>query len=137
MKMKDAHVVPLSRQAVAILRDLQRITEPSGLLFPSLTSNAKPISANTLNAALRRLGYSKEEHTSHGFRTTASTLLNEMGYAPDVIELQLSHEERNKVRAAYNRAKHLEQRRKLMQDWADYLDGLKAGDTVVPFKRKA
>jgi integrase len=137
MKMKDAHVVPLSRQAVAILRDLQRITEPSGLLFPSLTSNAKPISENTLNAALRRLGYSKEEHTSHGFRTTASTNLNELGHSGEFVELQLSHEERNKVRAAYNRAKHLEQRRKLMQDWADYLDGLKAGDTVVPFKRKA
>ena len=137
MKMGEAHVVPLSRQAVVILRDLQRITEPSGLLFPSLTSKAKPISENTLNAALRRLGYSKEEHTAHGFRSMASSCLNEMGYSPDVIELQLSHEERNKVRGVYNRATRMAERRKLMQDWADYLDGLKAGGTVVPLKRKA
>jgi len=92
---------------------------------------------STLNAALRRLGYTTEQMTAHGFRTMASTLLNEQGFPPDVIELQLAHAERNKVRAAYNRAQRLEARRKMMQAWADYLDGLKDGGRVVPIRRKA
>jgi integrase len=95
------------------------------------------MSENTLNAALRRLGYSGDEMTTHGFRAMASTLLNEQGFAPDVIELQLAHAERNKVRAAYNRAVRLKERRKMMQKWADYLDGLRAGGNVVPLKRRA
>jgi integrase len=95
------------------------------------------MSDNTLNAALRRLGNSSDEQTAHGFRTMASTLLNEQGFPPDVIELQLAHSERNKVRAAYNKAQRLPERRKMMQAWADYLDALRAGADVVPIKRTA
>jgi len=124
MKMGEEHLVPLARQAVALLKDLQPVTGPKGYLFPSLRTGTRPISENTINAALRRLGYSKDEISGHGFRAIASTCLNEQGYAPDVIELQLAHAERNKVRAAYNRAQRLADRRKMMQAWADYLGGL-------------
>jgi integrase len=93
------------------------------------------MSDNTINAALRRLGYSSEEQTGHGFRSMASTLLNEQGFPPDVIELQLAHTARNKERAAYNKAQRLPERRKMMQAWANYLDGLRAGANVVPIKR--
>ncbi len=137
MKMREPHLVPLSRQAVALLKELRRLTGGGRYLFPSLRTPERPISENTLNAALRRLGYSGEEMTAHGFRAMASTLLNEQGFPPDVIELQLAHKERNKVRAAYNRAERLEERRKMMQAWADYLDALKAGGTVVPIRRRA
>jgi len=138
MKMGEPHLVPLSTQAVAILRELQPLTGKGRFVFPSLRTRERPISENTLNAALRRLGYSTEEMTSHGFRAMASTLLNEQGYPPDVIELQLAHTERNKVRAAYNRAQRLEERRRMMQTWADYLDALKAGSgNVVPIRRSA
>lgn len=126
MKMTREHIVPLSRQAVAIVRDLHALTGRSRLVFPGLRSRDRPISDNTLNAALRRLGYSSEEMTAHGFRAMASTLLNERGFPPDVIELQLAHQERNKVRAAYNRAQRLDERRQMMQAWADYLDQLKS-----------
>jgi integrase len=95
------------------------------------------MSDNTINAALRRLGYSSEEQTGHGFRSMASTLLNEQGYPPDVIELQLAHIERNKVRAAYNKAQRLPERRQMMQAWADYLDGLRAGAKVEGMRRLA
>jgi integrase len=95
------------------------------------------MSDNTINAALRRLGYSSEEQTGHGFRTMASTLLNEQGFPPDVIELQLAHSERNKVRAAYNRAQRLPERRTMMQVWADYPDALRAGANVTPVRRRA
>ena len=95
------------------------------------------MSNNTINAALRRLGYTSEEQTGHGFRSMASTLLNEQGFPPDVIELQLAHAERNKVRAAYNKAQRLAERRKMMQAWADYLDGLRAGADVTPIRRRA
>lgn len=104
-------------------------------MFPSLRTKERPISDATLNAGLRRLGFSGEEQTAHGFRTIADTFLNELGFAPDVIELQLAHKERNKVRAAYNRAQRLDERRKMMQAWADYLDGLRAGGNVVSIKR--
>lgn len=124
MKMGEQHVVPLSRQAKSLVSALKPITGSGRYLFPSLRTPARPISENTLGAALRRLGYSKDEMTAHGFRAMASTLLNEQGFAPDVIELQLAHAERNKVRAAYNRAQRLPERRKMMQAWADYLDGL-------------
>lgn len=127
MKMREEHLVPLSRQAVALLRELEPVTGPDGYLFPSLRTAARPMSENTINAALRRLGYSKDEMTAHGFRAMASTCLNEQGFPPDVIELQLAHAERNKVRAAYNRAQRLPERRKLMQAWADYLGALRAG----------
>lgn len=126
MKMGARHIVPLSRQAVALLEDLQANTGHGKFLFPSLRTAERCISENTLNAALRRLGYDKSEQTAHGFRTIASTLLNETGWHPDLIELQLAHKPRDKVRAAYNRAERLAERRKMMQSWADYLDGLKA-----------
>ena len=132
MKMKEAHLVPLADQAVAILRELHALTGPSGLVFPSLRSPLRPLSNNTINAALRRLGYTTDEMTGHGFRSMASTLLNEQGWHPDLIELQLAHAERNKVRAAYNKAQRLAERRKMMQAWADYLDGLRAGNKVTP-----
>jgi integrase len=132
MKMGEPHIVPLARQAVAILRELQPFARGGRYLFPSLRTRDRPMSNNTINAALRRLGYSSEEQTGHGFRSMASTLLNEHGFPPDVIELQLAHTERNKVRAAYNKAQRLPERRKMMQAWADYLDGLRAGKEVAP-----
>jgi integrase len=135
MKMREAHVVPLSHQAIRLLENLYPTTGPHGLLFPSLTTGARPISENTLNGALRRLGYSNDEMTAHGFRAMASTCLNEQGNSPDVIELQLAHKERNKVRAAYNRASRMAERRKMMQSWVDYLDGLKAGAVIIPLHR--
>jgi integrase len=135
MKMRDAHYVPLASQAVAILREVQPLTGSGCFVFPSLRTNTRPISEGTLNAAIRRVGFSKEEMTGHGFRTMASTLLNEQGWHPDLIELQLAHAERNKVRAAYNRAQRLDERRKMMQAYADYLDGLKAGGNVVPIRK--
>lgn len=137
MKMGDAHIVPLPTQATQILRELHRLTGSGKYLFPSLRSRDRCMSENTLNAALRRLGYTSEQMTAHGFRAMASTLLNEQSFPGDVIELQLAHAERNKVRAAYNRAQRLPERRKMMQAWADYLDGLKARGQVVPIRRKA
>ena len=136
MKMKDAHIVPLSTQAVAILRELQAQAGKDRLVFPSIRTKARPMSENTINAALRRLGYTKDEMTGHGFRTMASTLLNEEGWHHDAIERQLAHSERNSVRAAYNRAEHLPERTRMMQAWADYLDGLAAGADVVQMKRE-
>jgi integrase len=135
MKLRDPHIVPLSRQAIEVLEDLRPISS-GRLLFPSLRTGANPISDATLEAALRRLGYASSEMTVHGFRSMASTLLNEQGYPPDVIELQLAHKERNRVRAAYNQAQRLEERRKMMQAWADYLDGLKTGAKVVPINKR-
>ena len=136
-KLRRAHVVPLAKQAVSILKDLAPLTGDGRYVFPSLRSPSRPMSENTTNAALRRLGYTTEQMTSHGFRALASTCLNEQGFAPDVIELQLAHKERNKVRAAYNRAERLQERRAMMQAWADYLDSLRANTNVVPFKRSA
>ena len=128
MKAREAHLVPLSTQALRILRDLRPVTGDGRLVFPSLRSRERPISNNTLNAALRRLGYSTDEMVAHGFRSMASTCLNEQGWHPDLIELQLAHAERNQVRAAYNRAQRLEERRTMMQAWADYLDRLRCAD---------
>jgi integrase len=136
MKMRDAHIVPLAPQAVAIIRGLEAITGGGKYLFPALTTPTRPMSENTLNGALKRLGYSSEEQTPHGFRSIASTLLNELGHAPDLIELQLAHKERNQSRAAYNKAQRLPERRRMMVAWADYIDGLKAeGEKVVAIKR--
>jgi integrase len=125
MKMGDLHIVPLSRQAVELFKELRSISGAGEYVFSSLRSARRPMSNNTVNAALRRLGYAKDEMTGHGFRALASTLLNEQGWHPDLIELQLAHAERNKVRAAYNRAQRLPERRKMMQTWADYLDALR------------
>lgn len=139
MKMREQHIVPLSKQAKAILLELRTHASDGPLLFPSLRSNKRPISDNSINAALRRLGYRKDQQTGHGFRTIASTLLNELGFNPDVIERQLAHLPRNKVRAAYNRAEWLAERRRMMQAWADYLDVLRDGGklTVVQSKEIA
>jgi integrase len=126
MKMGEQHIVPLSHQAVSVLRHLQTLTGRGEYVFPSLLSATRAMSNNTVNTALRRLGYTKEQMTGHGFRAMASTLLNEQGFPPDVIELQLAHVERNKVRAAYNRAQRLTERRQMMQAWADYLDHFRA-----------
>lgn len=126
MKMGEQHIVPLAHQAVAILRELKALTSFGEYVFPSLLTLTRPMSNDTVNNALRRLGYTKEQMTGHGFRSMASTLLNEQGLPPDVIELQLAHAERNKVRAAYNKAQRLAERRKMMQTWADYLDRLRA-----------
>lgn len=135
MKMRDPHVVPLSRQAVEVLRELHPLTGGGRYVFPSERTTARCMSENTINAALRRLGYSKDEMTAHGFRSMASTLLNEQGWNPDAIERQLAHAERNSVRRAYNFAEHLPERRRMMQAWADYLDALRAGGKVIPLHR--
>lgn len=133
MKMREQHIVPLSKQAVAILRELAPVTGADGVgyVFPSNRNASRPMSENTLNVALRACGYAKDQHTAHGFRTTASTLLNEQGWNRDAVERQLAHGERNKVRAAYNAAEYLPERRKMMQAWADYLDGLRAGSKII------
>jgi integrase len=126
MKMKDAHIVPLSTQAITLLRDIYPLTGSGQYVFASNQgkSGEPHISRESIGAALRRMGY-QGQHTAHGFRTTASTLLHEQGFNSDMIERQLSHAERNRIKAAYNRAQHLPERRKMMQSWADYLDGLK------------
>lgn len=132
MKMKTEHVVPLSRQALEVLRTIQRITGGERYVFPSIRTLVRPMSENTVNAALRRLGYQSDEMTGHGFRTMASTLLNEQGWSSDAIERQLAHVERNRVRAAYNAARYMKERRKMMQAWADYLDALRSGARIIP-----
>jgi len=132
MKMRRPHRVPLSRQAVSVLTSLREISGGGKLLCPGVRSGSRPISDNTLNAALRRMGYRKEEATAHGFRATASTLLNESGkWHPDAIERQLAHIENNDVRRAYARAEHWEERVTMMQWWADYLDELMRKDARV------
>jgi integrase len=125
MKMRDAYIVPLARQSADIRRELRPITANQRYVVPAIGGGGRPLSENTLNGAIRRLGYSGEEMTAHGFRAMASTLLNEQGVHPDLIELQLAHAERNTVRAAYNRAQRLAERREMMQCWADYLDKLR------------
>lgn len=137
MKMREAHVVPLAPQAVAILRELVPLTGRGRYVFPGLRTPDRPMSENTVNAALRRLGFDKATMTGHGFRALASTRLNELGWSPDVIERQLAHAERNAVRAAYNRASYLQERTRMMAAWADYLDGLRAGADVVAFRKRA
>ncbi len=127
MKMRREHRIPLPAQAIAILEGLREITGQGTLLFPSVRSIDRPISDGTLNAALRRLGYTKEEVTAHGFRASASSLLNESGkWHPDAIERQLSHIESDEVRRAYARAEHWNERVEMMQWWADHLDSLKS-----------
>lgn len=137
MKMRTAHYVPLCRQAVEIITELHSLTGSGRYLFPCNRTAGRCMSNMTVNAALRRLGYEQGEHCAHGFRAMASTLLNEQGWPSDVIERQLAHAPRNKVRATYNRAEHLPERRKLMQAWADYLDALRKGGRVVPIHRES
>jgi integrase len=134
MKGRVLHIVPLAEPAVAILRELQALTGKCRWVFPGVRTNGAPMSENTVNAALRRLGYDRTMITAHGFRGMASTLLHECGWPSDVIERQLSHAERNAVKAAYNHAEHLPARRKMMQAWADHLDSLRAAGTVVSLR---
>lgn len=133
MKMREPHVVPLSHQAVELLRELKTITGGSRLLFPNYRRPKTYMTGTTLNRALERMGFGGK-FSSHGFRATASTMLNEMGYRPDVIERQLAHKERNQVRASYNQAEYLPERQKLMQEWAHTVDALARGEKVVPGK---
>jgi integrase len=134
MKMRTVHLVPLSRQVVACLSELYPLTGRGKYVFPSLRTGDRPMSENTVNAALRRLGYDKSEMTGHGFRSMASTLLNEQGWGRDAIERQLAHTERDAVRASYNYAEHLPERRRMLQSWADFLDRLRGGAAVLPFR---
>lgn len=126
MKMGREHWVPLSRQSVALLRELREITGNSPYLFPSIRTWLRPMSENAVNVALRRLGYAHDEMTGHGFRSTASTLLNESRqWQPDAIEVALAHKDKNKVRATYNRGRYWDERVEMAQWWSDYLDDLK------------
>lgn len=134
MKKKRAHLVPLSSQAIVIIEYMKPISGDCAFLFPSTRTKSRPLGEQTLNPALHRLGF-KGVQTFHGFRHTASTMLNEMGYMGDIIEKQLSHEESNKVRGAYNKAQYMPQRAVMMQEWANYLDGLKHSDNVIPFQK--
>jgi integrase len=120
-KMRRPHDVPLSRQALSVLREIWEISN-SDFIFSSIRSSAKPLSENALNAALRRMGYAKDEMTAHGFRSSASTILNERGFNPDIIEAALAHQDKDDIRRAYNRATYFKERVSLMQDWADLLD---------------
>ncbi len=121
-KMRRPHEVPLSRQAIAVLQGIWTLSDYGELVFPSIRSNRLPLSENALNSALRRMGYTKEEMTAHGFRASASTILNSRGHNPDAIEAALGHQDENEIRRVYNRAKYWPERVKLMGDWADLLD---------------
>ncbi len=135
MKMKQAHIVPLCNQAIGILKELHEYTGAGRYVFPSVRTHARPMSENTVNASLRHAGYDKDTMTGHGFRAMARTILDEvLQVRPDFIEHQLAHAVRDPNGRAYNRTAHLVERRKMMQQWADYLDGLKAGTVVIPFK---
>jgi integrase len=129
-KTKTPHIVPLSRQAVKILRELHPLTGDGQFVFPGARTNKRPMSDNAVLAAMRRMGIDKEEMSGHGFRAVARTILDEvLGFRPDFIEHQLAHAVRDPNGRAYNRTAHLPERRKMMQKWADYLDKLKAGGT--------
>ncbi len=125
MKMRRPHDVPLSTQALAILRDVWELSDGGDLVLPSIRSISRPLSEGAMNSALRRMGYTKDEITAHGFRSSASTILNERGFDHDVIETALAHEDEDEVRRVYNRAKYWPQRVKLLQEWADLLDEFK------------
>jgi len=129
------HLVPLARQAVALLQELQPLTKRGRYVFPSLLTGERSMSENTLRAALRRMGYSNDEMTAHGFRAMARTLIAEqLNVDPEIIETQLAHGKSGPLGAAYDRAKYLDKRRTMMQAWADYLDVLRTGAKVIPFK---
>jgi len=135
--MTSEHIVPLATQAVAILHELQPLTGACRYLFPSARSTARPMSENTVNAALRRMAIGKDEMCGHGFRAMARTILDEgLGFRPEIIEQQLAHAVKDPLGRAYNRTAHLEERRKMMQCWADFLDGLRHGADVVPIRAK-
>lgn len=138
MKMGVDHIVPLSTQALEILRTLHPITGHGSYVFPSLRSDLRPMSENTINAALRGMGYSKDIHTAHGFRAMARTILDEvLGERVDHIEHQLAHTVKDPNGRAYNRTAHLSARKNMMQRWADYLDKLRMGAEVIPLRTVA
>jgi integrase len=138
MKMREPHLVPLSTQAVAILQELNAVTGGRRYVFPGARTNGRPMSDNAILAALRRMGFAKDEMSGHGFRAMARTILDEiLGVRPDFIEHQLAHAVRDPNGRAYNRTAHLAERRKMMQQWADYLDKLKAGADVIPLRGNA
>ena len=138
MKMRQAHLVPLSTQAVEILRELHALTGGSRFVFPGARTNGRPMSDNAVLAALRRMGFTKDEMSGHGFRAMARTILDEVLHVrPDFIEHQLAHAVRDPNGRAYNRTAHLTERRAMMQLWADYLDKLKTGAEVIPLHDKA
>ncbi|HPE60101.1 MAG TPA: integrase arm-type DNA-binding domain-containing protein [Thiolinea sp.] len=132
---QSVHIVPLSRQAVAILEELQPFTGHFRYVFPSARGASRPLSDNGLRVALRTMGYDNDTMTPHGFRGMASSLLNQMGrFNPDAIERQLAHKDKDPIRAAYNRAEYLDERREMLQAWADYLDQLREGGQVITFR---
>lgn len=136
MKMRRPHQVPLSRQSVDLFRQLHAISGPAGYVFPSIRTRTRPMSENTVNAGLRRLGFPGDEMTAHGFRAMASTLLNESGkWNPDAIERALAHGDDDRVRAAYHRGAHWKERVEMAQWWSDHLDTLRKGADVVPINR--
>jgi integrase len=138
MKMREPHLVPLSTQSVEILRELHALTGSGRYVFPGARTNGRPMSDNAVLAALRRMGFAKDEMSGHGFRAMARTILDEvLGVRPDFIEHQLAHAVRDPNGRAYNRTAHLAERKKMMQQWADYLDKLKAGAEVIPLRGNA
>lgn len=135
MKMRRPHQVPLSRQSIQILREVHEASGPKGYVFPSIRARFRPMSENTINAGLRRLGFAGNEMTAHGFRAMASTLLNESGkWSPDAIERALAHGDDDRVRAAYHRGAHWKERVEMAQWWSDYLDQLRTGAEIVQFR---
>ena len=134
--MRAEHRVPLSRQALRVLRTMRPLSGGGDLVFPSPSYRSKPLSENTFNSALARMGY-KNTATAHGFRALFSTVANECGWNPDVIERQLAHKEANEVRAVYHRSTYMTERERLMQWWGDYLDGREAGNVVKMPQRAA
>lgn len=136
-KMRKPHRMPLPPQAMTILKALHRLTGQGVLVFPSLRSSRRPISENTMNAALRRMGFSKDEMTAHGFRAAASTLLNESGlWAPDVIERALAHQDADEIRRAYARGQYWDERVRMANWWADFVDTMRSGATIIPMTAK-
>ena len=136
-KTNTPHIVPLSRQAVEILNELHALTGNGKYVFPGARTNGRPMSDNAILAAMRRMNIGKDEMTGHGFRAMARTILDKvLGVRPDFIEHQLAHAVKDPNGRAYNRTAHLAERRKMMQLWADYLDGLKAGAKVLPMKKR-
>jgi integrase len=135
---QTVHIIPLPRQAIDVLRDLNQLTGRFKYVFPSARGASKPLSENGVRTALRTMGYDNDTMTPHGFRGMASSLLNERGWNPDAIERQLAHKDHNQIRAAYNRAEYMDERKRMLQSWANYLDELRVTTgQVIPFKTKA
>jgi len=136
MKARRTHAVPLSRQVVELFKELKDVSGGKGYMFPAFHTRLRPMSENTMNAAFRRMGFNKDEMTAHGFRSTASTMLNESGlWHPDTIERALAHGDSNAIRGTYNRGHYWEERVRMAQWWSDYIDQLREGGTVLPIRR--